>query len=109
MIFIKKRGIKMPTCQNCQRQWNWKQTFKNSFILIGGMTCPSCEEKQYLTSRMRKRSMIIPPIMIVLIKLGTLILTPFHAYMLAIFVLLPLFLVIYPFFVELSHEEEPLF
>lgn len=99
----------MPTCQNCQRQWNWKQTFKNSFILIGGMTCPSCEEKQYLTSRMRKRSMIIPLIVIFLIVLGNLLFASSYVYMFAIFVLLPLFLVIYPFFVELSNEEEPLF
>lgn len=99
----------MPTCQNCQRQWNWKQTFKNSFILIGGMTCPSCEEKQYLTARMRKRGTIIPLIVIFLIVLGNLLFASSYVYMFAIFVLLPLFLVIYPFFVELSNEEEPLF
>lgn len=65
----------MPTCQNCYNKWSWRQTFKRSFT-SDGMTCPYCEEKQYLTSRVRKGSTIIPFIMITLIMLSNFFLGP---------------------------------
>ncbi|WP_188456024.1 TIGR04104 family putative zinc finger protein [Virgibacillus oceani] len=46
----------MPTCQNCNQRWRWKQTVKKSFTLDTGMKCPHCGEKQYPTSKSRKRS-----------------------------------------------------
>lgn len=49
----------MPTCQNCGHKWSWKQTFKRSFVLSDGMTCPYCEEKQYITASARKRSTLM--------------------------------------------------
>lgn len=98
----------MPTCQNCHEKWNWKQTFKRSFTLGGGMTCPYCEEKQYLTARMRKRSTIIPFIISALIMLGNLFFGPSYIFVFTLLGLLPLFFGIYPFFVELSNKEESL-
>lgn len=96
----------MPTCQNCHKKWSWMQTFKRSFILIGGMMCPYCGEKQYLTSRIRKRSTIIPFIIAALIMLGNLFFGPSYVSVFAILALLPLFFLINPFFVQLSSEEE---
>jgi len=98
----------MPTCQNCYNKWSWKQTFKKSFILIGGMTCPYCGEKQYPTARMRKRSTIIPFI-VPLILLGNLFFGPSYIILFSLLGLIPLVFITYPFFVELSNEEEPLF
>ncbi|WP_344701775.1 TIGR04104 family putative zinc finger protein [Salinicoccus jeotgali] len=96
----------MPTCQNCGSKWSWKQTFKRSFILIGGMICPYCGEKQYLTAQMRKRSTLIMPIVIFLILLGNLFFGPSYIALFAILGVIPLAAIIYPFFVELSNEEE---
>ncbi|MEI3607600.1 TIGR04104 family putative zinc finger protein [Pseudogracilibacillus sp. SE30717A] len=99
----------MPTCQNCHNKWSWKQTFKGSFTLGGGMTCPYCKEKQYLTARMRKRSTLIPFVIVAIIMLGNLFLGPSYVSIFALLVLLPSVFIINPFFVELSNEEEPLF
>lgn len=99
----------MPTCKNCHNQWTWSQTFTRSFTLIGEMTCPYCSKKQYLTARMRKRSTIIPFILIFLIMFGNLLFGPSYIALFALLSLLPLVFIITPFFVELSNEEEPLF
>ena len=99
----------MPACQNCHSQWSWKETFKRSFVLIGGMTCPYCGEKQYLTARMRKRSTLIMPIVILFILLGNLFFGPSYIALFAILGVIPLSIILYPFFVELSNEEDPPF
>lgn len=99
----------MPTCQNCHKEWSWKQTFKKSFTLIGEMTCPYCGEKQYLTARMRKRSTVIPFIVATLIMLGNLFFGPSYVTIFALLGLLLIFFIINPFFVQLSSEEEPFF
>ncbi|WP_373896311.1 TIGR04104 family putative zinc finger protein [Virgibacillus sp. CBA3643] len=99
----------MPVCQNCHNKWSWKQTFKRSFTsTLDGMTCPYCEEKQYLTSRVRKGSTIIPFIIITLIMLSNLFFGPSFVFFFALLGLIPLFFGIYPFFVELSNKEEAL-
>lgn len=98
----------MPTCQNCHHKWSWKQTFKRSFTLGGGMTCPYCEEKQYVTSRVRKKSTIIPFIIMALIMLSNLFFGPSYIFLFALVSLMPLFLWIYPFFIELSNKDESL-
>ncbi|AOV08135.1 TIGR04104 family putative zinc finger protein [Sporosarcina ureilytica] len=98
----------MPTCQNCHRRWSWKQPFNKSFTLIGGMICPYCGEKQYLTARMRKRSALMPFIIVPLILVGNHFLGPSYVAIFAFLGLLPLFFIINPFFVELPNEEEPL-
>jgi CXXC-20-CXXC protein len=55
MISKSKEGIgKMPTCQNCDQKWGWKQTLKKSFTLDTGMICPYCEKKQYTTKKVDK-------------------------------------------------------
>lgn len=99
----------MPVCQNCHYKWSWKETFKRSFTFGNAMICPHCEEKQYLSARLRKRSTIIPFMIISIIMLCNLFFGPSYFYVITLISLLPLFFGIYPFFVELSNEEEPLF
>ncbi|MEI3613375.1 TIGR04104 family putative zinc finger protein [Pseudogracilibacillus sp. SO30301A] len=99
----------MPTCQNCHKKWSWKQTFKRSFTLGGGMPCPYCEEKQYLTARLRKRSSIISIILITLIMLGNLFFGPSYISLFVLLGLIPIYFGVYPLFVEISNQEEPLF
>lgn len=99
----------MPICQNCHNQWSWSHTFKKSFNLGGGMACSFCGEKQYYSARFRKKSTIIPFIMIALIMIANLFFGPALIFVFAILGLLPLVLMINPFFVELSNKEEPLF
>ncbi len=99
----------MPTCQHCRHQWSWKQSFKKSFTLGTGMTCPYCGEKQYLAARTRKRNTIFPLIIVTLIMLGNLFFGPSSVFLFALLGFIPLFFGIYPFLIELSNEEEPLF
>jgi len=102
----------MPTCQNCHQKWTWKQTLKRATITFaGGMTCPYCKEKQYMSTASRKKAGIyyaVFPILIIIplnvffdLSIGT-------AVILAI-ILIVIMLGINPFMVELSNEEEPLF
>ena len=99
----------MPSCQNCHNKWSWKQTVKKTFSAIGGMTCPYCDEKQYITARTRKRSAVFPLTIVPLIMLGNLYFGPSYLSLSALLVLIPLVFIIYPFYVEFSNEEEPLF
>lgn len=73
------------------------------------MTCPYCEEKQYVTARMRKRSTVIPFIIISFIMLGNLFFGPSYVFLVALLVLVPVVFVVNPFCVKLSNKEEPLF
>ncbi|WP_368652468.1 TIGR04104 family putative zinc finger protein [Ornithinibacillus sp. 4-3] len=104
-----RRGIKMPTCQYCGQKWSWKQTFKQTFRLDNRMTCSCCGKKQYLTKRARLKSTFIPFSMVTLVMISNLVFGPSYIAFFILLCLLPLFLGIYPFFVELSKEEEPLF
>lgn len=97
----------MPTCQNCHRKWSWKQTIKKSFTLDTGMTCPFCREKQYVSSRTRKITTIFslaaPAFLLI-----NIFLTLSFVFLFLLISFMLLFLGIYPFFVELSNREEPL-
>lgn len=98
----------MPTCQNCQTKWSWWQTLKRSFVINGGMMCPYCGERQYITPRARKISMLITftAPAIILLK----ILFDFsHIFLLfALLGSLPLLIGIFPLFLELSNKDQPL-
>ena len=98
----------MPICQNCNHHWSWKQTIKKMFTLDTGMNCPSCGNKQFLTSKSKKRSNVLiflAPFIMLLnilfdmpgpITLGLLVLAFFFAF------------AIYPFLIKLTNESEPL-
>jgi|SRR5690625_119355 len=98
----------MPTCQNCGKDWNWKQTVKRSFTLGTGMKCPYCESKQYFTTKARRRSSLlsfIVPLLILLPWLFELSIPAIISIFIGFFLV---FIGIYPFLVELSNQEEPL-
>lgn len=95
----------MPTCQNCDNEWSWKQTCKKYFTLDTGMACPYCGEKQYVTSRSRKKSSIFlfigPALMLINLFFGP--------SLIVLFILLgsfPLIVGVYPLMIELTSKEE---
>lgn len=98
----------MPVCNNCQHKWSWKGTFKRSFTLGVGMMCPNCNEMQYYSARFRKRSSMVP-FLIPLLLTVNLFLGPSYLILILLLAFLPVYLILFPFFVELSNDEEALF
>ena len=96
----------MPTCQNCDNKWSWKQTFKKSFTLGTGMTCPFCGVKQYITPRSRKKSSLVAFIAPILL-LSNLFFGPSLLILFVLIGSISLFLGLYPFYIEISNKEEP--
>lgn len=100
----------MPTCQKCNEKWTWKQTIKKAtFTFSGGMTCPYCNEKQYVTMASRKKGSIYA-----IFPLFAFLLNVFFDISLGIAIVLAVtfalvIIAINPMLVELSNEEEPLF
>jgi CXXC-20-CXXC protein len=99
----------MPTCQSCGEAWNWKQTLKKMFFSGNKMSCPYCNEKQYLTTKSRKLTAsfnyLSSPFIILLSLMFHI--TPIMTLFLLIIV--PLLAVgVFPFFTDLSNKEEPL-
>ncbi|TFJ91249.1 TIGR04104 family putative zinc finger protein [Lentibacillus salicampi] len=97
----------MPTCENCNNKWSWKQTVKKTTTLDPAMVCPYCEKKQYQTQKSKTKGgfltgivvflMIMIPNFLNLSLAGTLGLLP---------VLIAIILLIYPYLVELSCKEK---
>ncbi|WP_438823900.1 TIGR04104 family putative zinc finger protein [Bacillus sp. JJ1566] len=98
----------MPTCQKCNETWSWKQTLNKSLTFKRALICPSCGEKQYISLRTRKRTAAI----VFIAPFLSLLNSYFGSHLMLLFILLgylTLFIVIYPFYLELSNKEEPLF
>lgn len=94
----------MPTCQNCKKEWTWKQTIKTMFRL----KCPHCGEKQYETASSRKRTSIFGVLPIIALPIN--ILFNFPWWMVGV-IMIPIIAVIwsvYPYLIKLSNVEEPL-
>lgn len=98
----------MPTCQHCKRKWTWRESFKNSFEVNSGMTCPYCKTTQYVTTQSKRKSGLLnflPPLTLLIPAffpislLTTLIILTGTS----IFVI-----IIYPLLMELTSKEEPL-
>ncbi|MBU9713836.1 TIGR04104 family putative zinc finger protein [Evansella tamaricis] len=98
----------MPKCQNCNKRWSWKQTLKSGFVFDTGMKCPFCDSKQYTTKKTRIRFflslvvIILPMILPAFFNISPII------SLILIFVLGALFLLINPFYTELSNEDPTL-
>ncbi|MEH7236835.1 TIGR04104 family putative zinc finger protein [Bacillus sp. JJ1562] len=88
--------------------WSWKQTIKKSLTYKNAMSCPYCGENQYISSRTRKRTAVIGFIAPALILVNLFLDSPL-VILYTMMGLIPLFIVIYPFYLELSNKEEPLF
>ena len=107
MMSKSKEGIeKMPTCQNCDQKWSWKQTLRKSFTLDTGMICPYCEKKQYTTKSTRIRNFLITFIAMSVITFWSLFFGSSIALISLSVSFVPLVVILYPFWVELSNKEE---
>src|SRR5690625_2784729 len=97
----------MPTCQNCNNQWSWKQAWKKTFTLDTLMICPYCGEKQYVTSKTMNRTALYTLIIITLITVISLFFGLSLVSLLLWISSIPLFSVLYPFWLELSNKKIP--
>lgn len=96
----------LPTCQKCQKRWTWKQMFKKQFNFSGEMTCPYCGEKQYYTKQTKKWSGIISVIAVTIIMTCNLIFGPSYVWLILLWLLLPLYFIVFPFFIRLANSDE---
>lgn len=94
----------MPVCQNCGTEWTWKQTIKNLFRL----KCPHSAAKQFISAKSRWKTNFLSILLIypfhflnIFLDLEWLALTIFFIASLAIY------LIVHPFLLELSNEQEP--
>src|SRR5690625_6040125 len=57
----------MPTCENCNNKWSWKQTIIKTASLDPTLICPYCGKKQYQTQKSKTKGGFL--IVIVLLPL----------------------------------------
>ncbi|MEA3319761.1 MAG: TIGR04104 family putative zinc finger protein [Bacillota bacterium] len=97
-----------PTCANCHKQWSWKMTWKKTFTFKQAITCPFCEEKQYITKSARQKLCLLP-IIFPIINVPFLSFGVSSFYLAMVYIICVVVLVIgMPFFYRLSNKEEPL-
>jgi len=93
----------MPKCQNCKRQWSYIETLKCTWDFGKNMKCSYCGRQQYLTKESRKKTMMTMFFMIAPLALF------FNSSQLlglgALAVICVLYILIWPFLVELSSKE----
>jgi len=99
----------MPVCQKCDYKWRWKETVRKSFTLGPEIYCPHCDEKQYTSSATRKKTSMITFLAIAVVMLSNMFFGPSLLFLLMLIAFTVLIFVGYPFWLELSSEEEPLF
>ncbi|WP_093137204.1 TIGR04104 family putative zinc finger protein [Salinibacillus kushneri] len=97
----------MPICQNCGYCWRWKEAFRKNFTLDIALNCPSCGEKQYPSSKTRKKASLFTILLPFPLLLN--IFLPFSPFVLftLLFGMPVILLFYYPFFMELRNEEKP--
>ncbi|MHA6252485.1 TIGR04104 family putative zinc finger protein [Oceanobacillus sp. CAU 1775] len=93
----------MPVCQNCGKTWTWKQTMKTMFR----MRCPNCRAKQYQSAASRNKSFLFVLILILMIPIKVWFDLPLIVGISITAFLVMIILIVYPFFLKLSNEEEP--
>ncbi|MFS0750080.1 TIGR04104 family putative zinc finger protein [Oceanobacillus sp. 1P07AA] len=94
----------MPECQKCGENWTWKQTIKKSFTLDTRMICPYCHETQFISKRSRKRSSAFT-FLIPLVLLLNIFWHPTLWTIVIMLLVLIILMVSYPYWLELSNEE----
>ncbi len=94
----------MPTCKNCGKKWTWKQTIKTLFRL----KCPHCHKRQYESASSRKRTAMIGLIPLIALPLNELLNLPWWMVGVLMLPMIAAIWIIYPFIIEISDEEEPL-
>jgi len=96
----------MPTCENCNNKWSWKQTVKKMTTLNPELTCPYCGEKQYQTQKSKTKAAFLTPIVLLPLLIQILFDVPGAVLLSLIPALAAIVFLIYPFLVELSCKEE---
>ncbi|WP_163970365.1 TIGR04104 family putative zinc finger protein [Oceanobacillus halotolerans] len=99
----------MPICQHCGEKWSWSQTLRRMFTTDTVLTCAYCGSKQYLTRKSRRRSILC--VFIVMFPMLLPIFTDISP-IITLILLVVMYMVVvavFPFFITLSNEEEPIF
>jgi CXXC-20-CXXC protein len=100
--------MKTPSCANCKKNWSWKTTWKQMFTFKQAITCPYCEEKQYITKSSRQK-LCLPPMLFAFINVPFLSFGVDFFYLSITYVICIVFIfILMPFLYELSNENEPL-
>lgn len=98
----------MPVCSNCKNEWSWVTSMKVGLKFQRGVECEFCGEKQFQTqTSMRKASLCnMAPLLI----LPLIIFFDFSVVLtfVCLLVLQLIVLTLFPFTLELSPEQEPL-
>jgi CXXC-20-CXXC protein len=95
----------MPSCQKCDQKWSWKQTLKKSFTLDTGMICPYCKKKQYITKGTMIKNTLITFMAMTVMTIWSLFFGSSFGLIAISISFVPLFVMLYPFWVELSNKE----
>lgn len=97
----------MPTCENCNNKWSWKQTVKKTTTLDPAMICPYCGKKQFQTQKSKIKGGLLTGIVVFLMSLIPNLFDMSLASTLGLLpVLIAIILLIYPYLVELRSTEE---
>lgn len=94
----------MPICQNCKKEWTWKQTIKTLFRL----KCPYCGRKQYESASSKKRGSLFGIIPVFVLPINMFLDFPWWMVLVITIPLVVAIWSVYPYMIELSNEEEPL-
>lgn len=94
----------MPVCQNCKKEWTWKQTIKSLFKL----KCPYCGKKQYESTASKKRTSVLSVIPLIAMPIVIMFNLQWWTVVLLTIPMIAIVWSIYPYIIELSNEEEPL-
>ncbi|WP_164669589.1 TIGR04104 family putative zinc finger protein [Virgibacillus doumboii] len=95
----------MPTCENCNNKWGWKQTIKKTTTLDPAMTCPYCGEKQYQTQKSKTKCALLTPVILSPLLANFFFEPGIHVPIL-MFVFFLLAMSLLPFLVEISSKEK---
>lgn len=95
----------MPVCTHCQHEWTWRETMKRNFTFEIGWPCPNCKKRQY-PSRLAQRRYLRYTLLIPACMLLSFIGIPRILAFLVFIIVAIIVLLIYPFTLELSKEEE---
>lgn len=96
----------MPTCQKCGEKWSWKETLKVQFTLQHAKPCPYCGADQFVSRKTRNRSYVTTLIALLIIFTLNFTIGLSIVYILIVVAMIPLFIILYPFLIEFSNEDE---
>lgn len=96
----------MPICVNCNHKWSWTQTVKITTTLMPAMSCPYCGENQYQTQKSKTKARFLSLIILIPLLIQAFFSVSATILLSLIPILAVIFILLYPFLVELSCKEE---